>query len=192
MSGLPPVDDCVATVVDACETDLAPIFTDPRTRYSPMRAAEVIAEGYDLMNDCSTDIAQWYVFELLSVMRGDSGPRVNCAPPGGSFQDDPAAFWQCDADMDLVCRPNSSGGWECQGASAAGGACNIIYHCQRGLYCTSYILGSCQPQKDRGDECTDGTECRSLVCGDSGTCDELDRSVYCVPVEDFFGDQMGG
>lgn len=181
------VDECIAAVTEDCRNDLEPLLTDDHTGYDPERAAQVIAGGDALRETCSTEIVPWYVFDVYSVMRGALGRDINCEPPDGGFEDDPAALWRCDADIGLVCRPKPAGGSACQGTSSEGGPCNTIYHCERGLYCTAFLGGVCQPQLDRGAVCTHPSQCRSLSCRE-GTCGDPDASAYCATIFEFYED----
>jgi hypothetical protein len=178
--------ECIEGVRSGCQQDLHPVFSDPRTGYSAEKASEVLQDGRALIDACDPDIARWYVYDLITVMRGTAAQGQNCTPDP-SPQEDPAAFFSCERDDGQVCRPDNLTTWKCQGISAEDGQCAVLYHCQRGLYCTG-LSGSCQPQKQLGEPCSKNEECASLLCTDAGECAEYDENAYCIDVEQFYPD----
>jgi hypothetical protein len=181
-----PVRDratCERESLANCRERLDVFLTDIRTGYSAELAAQVIAQGRALQETCDPAIAQWFTYDLLTVLEGTLPRTATCVTLADIVDGDYAGVFSCQRNMETVCRPVGGvlGNWECQGASNEGGPCNMILHCARGLYCTGNFLatGMCARQKSNGTACVSNEECSSLHCN-AEVCTALDEDIYCA------------
>jgi hypothetical protein len=186
-------EECETRVLARCEQTIEPYLLDPRTGYGEARAAEVLLRARELASSCDTDIAQFFVYDLLTILEGTNPRGGVCITLAQALDNDFAGIFSCRRSDELVCRPREAplGDWICQGESAEGGACNNVIHCERGLYCVggSFLAtGTCMPQLRNGTACVTSDQCQSLNCL-AMTCQPIDESIYCT---DLFPDPDGG
>ena len=192
VGSVPP--DCIREKRESCQTVLADAYTDSRTSYDPVRAANVLEQAGGLVGGCATTtFLEWahsrsgfYGAFVGSLSRGESCEpssdlaelRVFCASPTDS------------------CRGTSSR--SCLAVSRAGMGCSRVSDCESGLRCfrpgPGYSsTGTCELMGEGiGSECRFPDECDSMNCSNEtgftlepsgftlGVCEEATSDwLYC-------------
>ncbi|MFL5322431.1 MAG: hypothetical protein ACJ790_22420 [Myxococcaceae bacterium] len=146
---------------------------DPSTRdcedyaQTPSLCDQFLSAGSSLNASCYGGI--WR--ECASgVCRGLSCPRTCRAP--GAVGEDCSADGECSADAGLYCLPSGAGtSGACTSFGSVDAGCSALTRCQTGLFCNG--VGHCQPLRQSGESCTDGTCVISQWCAstpDGGVC----------------------
>ena len=182
------MNDCITALQTSCDSRLGPVFRDPKTGFSPVVAAEVLAEGRALANACDPGIIAWYNSRsgLQRAMQGTIPAGQLCAMRG----DDAAAYFAC-RDFENGCIGDNSAGYYCSARHGDDLACHSDPDCVADDYCEggapggNPILGfpgHCRPRLATGAPCTVDGACASFLCDTATThlcVDVTSASAYC-------------
>lgn len=181
--------NCEMRIRDQCLAIYDPANIPGRLVYDPVRAAEMVAEGTELVQTCNfAGLSDWYT-RTDGFFRGLTGTIAggeSCDPAGSDQSDYIYAVLSC-ADEGQICRPNDASlmEWSCRSLGNDGSTCTYGLECVNGRCERPSVLslrGTCGRGESDGERCVALDECESLACIGPGT-NPIFRVWSCEPLE---------
>lgn len=169
---------CRVDIEGRCSREFAAAATDPRARYSPSIAREVLEEGRGHAMSCDEASAlRWLTYRVIEVFEGTVPMGAECET--AAFPD-PVKLVSCVDDN--VCRLIGSF-WvrQCLPRVMPSARCYESYDCVPGHRCAGEPA-TCVPALSDGAACTSALDCQSLLCaGAAGMmiCQAQSDSAFC-------------
>ena len=158
-------DECVRSLREGCELLIEPALTNSVTAYDRHLAAETLAEGQLLADECDPGYFQLARRQdgIVRVMRGTIAQGDECN--AGTFVST-ANLYSCLGGPAARClRTGPTGSWTCGVPRTETMTCQHERDCADGLHCEGILPSTCRRNLGTGAACRDDSDCESLVCG---------------------------